>query len=95
MLKGGDTVNILQAGLPNISGVAYAASGYGFFRKDSNGNSNGAFIKGATVNNLEGGGYSNITSSYLGFDASASNSIYGNSNTVQPSALVLLPQIKF
>ena len=81
--------------MPNITGVAYAASGYGFFRKDSNGNSNGAFIKGATVNNLEGGGYSNITTNYLGFDASAYNSIYGASDTVQPSAICLIPQIKY
>ena len=31
----------------------------------------------------------------LHFDASRSNSIYGNSNTVQPPALTLLPCIKY
>ena len=29
------------------------------------------------------------------FDASRSNSIYGNSTTVQPTAMVLIPQIKY
>ena len=81
--------------MPNITGVAYAASGHGFFRKDSNGKGSGAFIKGAAVNNLEGGGYSNIPTNYLGFDASAANSIYGASNTVQPPAICLIPQIKY
>ena len=30
-----------------------------------------------------------------GIDASKGNPIYGNSNTVQPPAIVLIPQIKY
>ena len=95
-LQGNSTPGTVKtAGLPNITGVAYAASGYGFFRKDSNGNRSGAFIKGAAVNGLEGGGYPNISTNYLGFDASASNSIYGDSNTVQPPAVTVRFIIKY
>ena len=95
-LQGNSTPGTVKtAGLPNIKGVAYAASGYGFFRKDSGGNRSGAFIKGAAANNLEGGGYSNISTNYLGFDASASNSIYGASNTVQPPAVTVRFIIKY
>ena len=95
-LQGNSTPGTVKtAGLPNITGVAYAASGYGFFRKDSNSNRSGAFIKGAAANNLEGGGYSNISTNYLGFDASASNSIYGASKTVQPPAVTVRFIIKY
>ena len=95
-LQGNSTPGTVKtAGLPNITGVAYAAADYGFFRKDSNGNRSGAFIKGAAANNLEGGGYSNISTNYLGFDASAANSIYGASNTVQPPAVTVRFIIKY
>lgn len=40
---------------------------------------------GTTVSGAGG----NYTVSTMGFDASRSNSIYGNSNTVQPSALLV------
>ena len=35
------------------------------------------------------------TANGLYFDASRSNAIYGASSTVQPPAIVLIPQIKF
>lgn len=41
-----------------------------------------------TVNN---GGTSNV----IGFNASLANAIYGTSNTVQPPAICLIPQIKY
>ena len=35
------------------------------------------------------------SNTYMGFSASRSNSIYGNSTTVQPPALTLRPIIKY
>lgn len=35
------------------------------------------------------------TAYYIGLQANRSNSIYGSSNTVQPPALQLIPQIKY
>lgn len=49
-------------------------------------NLSGAGDGGAAHSNSSGG---------AGFDASRANSIYGNSGTVQPPAIALIPQIKF
>lgn len=73
----------LEAGLPNITGNASAniqnavgTLGYQV---------NGAFKKGT----ISGAKHSNDYSvEGLGFDASRSNSIYGNSDTVQPPSIV-------
>lgn len=35
------------------------------------------------------------TSNVIGFDANRANAIYGASNTVQPPAICLIPQIKY
>ena len=76
------------AGLPNIVGLA------------------GGVLLGVPYN-FEGALYSSVSSntpidSYQGttergikLDASKSNSIYGNSITVQPPALILIPQTKY
>ena len=65
---------IVEAGLPNITGEGgcglYSYGGTGAIYKVANGYSNGAGAKGQTEYNYN-------------FDASRSNSIYGNSNTVQ------------
>lgn len=85
-LKGGDTATVLKAGLPNITG---------YIGIHASQNVGGAFTKEST------GGTENITgTSGLGtnravFDAANSNLIYGNSDTVQPPALSLLPQIRY
>lgn len=88
-MQGGDNVNILQAGLPEISGWLQ-------IHNWSINNCSGVFYKleqqGKPVNGSASSqnGYSNVS-----FNASISNSIYGNSDTVQPPALQLIPQIKF
>ena len=69
----------VSAGLPNITGA--------FDRPNRNGAgaATGAFSNGASV-----GGYARdgvVDSSLVNFDASNSNSIYGNSDTVQPEAI--------
>ena len=81
-LWGGDGTNAnttIAAGLPNITGATSF--------KASTGNPTGALYQIST------GGVSTQTqgtsTERVGFDASRSNSIYGNSDTVQPPAYVV------
>lgn len=89
VIQGGDNVNILQAGLPEISGWLQ-------LHNWSINNCSGAFYNLAEQGKPVSGsasslnGYSNVS-----FNASIFNSIYGNSDTVQPPAITLIPQIKF
>ena len=69
--KAGTTVD---AGLPNITGT---------FRSRS-GSPTGAFYQDSASSDLASGSYKDTAT--LHFDASRSNSIYGNSTTVQPAA---------
>lgn len=69
------------AGLPNITGTVYGPSGT---RAD------GAFTV-SPVTPLNGGSSSSIREGILSFDASLSNSIYGNSTTVEYSSTKLIP----
>ena len=85
-MQGGDNSNVLQAGLPNITGRLEAgnqnyniATGVFYYIEDT-----GTTLDGSRFNLNK-----------VGLDASRSSSIYGASNTVQPPALVLLPQIKY
>lgn len=92
-IEGGDTPSKIEAGLPNITGYIGAYMGTAPIRS-VNGTGNGAlYIK---EDNLKGLRAEDLTSgATLGIDASKSNSIYGNSTTVQPPAIVLIPQIKY
>ena len=87
VIQGGDTVAILSAGLPNlrgqIRGVYYAGQD----------NANGVFTWNinswsAVAPNIESEGA-------ISLNASNYNAIYGRSNTVQPPAIVLIPQIRY
>lgn len=84
-IEGSDSVSIINAGLPNITG--------GISDMPSWGGSSGAissWVKSGNHNDGgEGGRYA------WNFDASRSSSIYGASNTVQPPAIALIPQIKY
>lgn len=88
-VKGGDNVNILQAGLPEISGWLQL---HNWSINNCSGAFNNLAQQSKTINSnvTPENGYSNVS-----FNASISNSIYGNSDTVQPPALQLIPQIKF
>lgn len=84
------------AGLPNITGY-FALSNNNYFFNQNETYTGGAIFKGPnTVSN--GANYSadvvGAAHNVLNLDASYSNPIYGNSDTVQPPALVLLPCIK-
>ena len=88
--KGGDSINAISAGLPNITGVAAfsgASDGYG---KENAGALSVAFTGTACGSTQSGSGDVKII-----LNASNSNSIYGASDTVQPPALQLTPQIRY
>lgn len=68
----------VDAGLPNITGTGHYA--------DNNGSWSGALYNAGSANYIGDGSSSGTL---LGFDASRSNSIYGNSDTVQPNAFVV------
>lgn len=85
-MQGGDTAAVLKAGLPNITGyigIHVSQNVGGAFTKESTGGTE-------NINGTAGQGTNRAV-----FDASHSSIIYGASDTVQPSALSLLPQIRF
>ena len=101
-----NTLEKVNAGLPNITGEykpKLSMSGYSANRnKISVDIANGAF-KGNLYNAtyaINGGltydmGYTDQDPKGVTFDASRSSSIYGNSSTVQPPAVKLIPIIKY
>ena len=82
---GGDSIAVLPPGLPNIEGTEAIIVG--------------SQAKGAFSSTNTGPFHLEAAMSYgtsiLNFNASLSNPIYGNSNTVTPASFMLLPQIKF
>lgn len=92
-IQGGDNVMIKQAGLPNIVG----RSQFGDLNRIEILNTNGALYGSGSDRVLNGitGSSSTGKNQFLNLDARRSNSIYGNSSTVQPPAISLIPQIRF
>ena len=99
VIQGGDTPAVLTAGIPEISGSFTNAKDYALTAAGSNfaeWMANGVFdyVKKSTTTISTGTGtYPGITE--ISFKASRSNNIFGNADTVQPPAIVLIPQIKF
>lgn len=94
---GGDNIKAIAAGLPNIQGsfIEFNASmGDIIIQKE------GSFFDGGRVNKTNEH-YLSPSSANVDFgfktifNASYSNVIYGASSTVQPPAIMLLPQIKY
>lgn len=92
VIQGGDSTAVLAAGIPNISGStristqSVALSSYwteGVFYAKGNNN-----LGVPDANQIQ-------PVSDLGFSAALSSNIYGASDTVQPPALSLIPQIKY
>ena len=94
-----NTVKSIEAGLPNIQGNVAT---YVYWSKKPNQgetitqgafkiiNSNAAEATGGTT-----GSSSGFYNSSINIDASLDDKIYGNSQSVQPPALALIPQIKY
>ena len=97
VIQGGDCTKNIAAGLPNITGNISNNSGYGLLdnRAIYQYITNGAFGKIQTNKTIHYQSANTSAACNLEFDASRSNPIYGKSTTVQPSALQLIPQIKF
>ena len=92
-MQGGDNVAVLSAGLPNITGTTFNIYAL------SDGTS-GAMSNPVTSSTSPLHIQANLTEGdqiqrFIYFNAHKSNAIYGASNTVQPPALQLIPQIKF
>ena len=79
----------VAAGLPNI--VGRIAMRYGVIK----GEASGAFSVSAGEDNTSSTYTGSQPASYFSFNAGSSNAIYGNSTTVQPPAIQLIPQIKY
>jgi hypothetical protein len=86
--SGHNASTTIEAGLPNITGNIWAGNTYGssIFTSSSGVFQNGSNTgwRTSTVQSTVSGASDTVT-----FDASRSSSIYGNSNTVQPSAYVV------
>ena len=88
-----DTVKSVEAGLPNITGE----SNIWTYQNKTSAGSIGALITETLADNqmAQATVSPNDRNVTLKFDASRSNQTYGKSTTVQPSALTLIPQIKY
>lgn len=85
IIQGGDTVEAREAGLPDIQGSIIAARS----------GATGAFTNETpNINSALGYDTNYRDMNTNDFKASRYNSIYGASTTVQPPAIVLIPQIK-
>ena len=85
-VQGSDTSGTeIEAGLPNINGT------FGLVRDDYAGAPTGPFTITRSDIGIGGNGG---TTGHVTFDASKSNAIYGNSDTVQPPALTMTYIIK-
>lgn len=87
----------VKAGLPNITGSIKQAqpganSNYGYTSASGAFSADVVGVDKLSTNALSGSIERNTR---LKFNASSSNSIYGNSNTVQPPAVKLIPIIKY
>ena len=94
-IEGAATAGTVKAaGLPNITGNASFGGSVGSLYSDLPDSASGVFYAnlkktGGTLSTTSGSSYS------IGFNASRSSSIYGNSTTVQPPALTMRYIIKY
>lgn len=80
VIWGADSFGYIEAGLPNINGGINNSVTYG-------GGPYGAFSETASYSWKKAGTSETLQHRMVTFDASKSNSIYGNSDTVQPPAV--------
>ena len=87
-MQGGDTPAVIAAGLPNITGSA------GHFNSLIEYVYDGAMYEKSSKYTADSNAGA-TQAKEIGFDASHCNKIYGSSNTVQPPALMLIPQLRY
>ena len=92
VIQGGDNTAVLQAGLPNITGNTNTLHVQPLGTQWS-GNGALGLQRDEKAAGTYGGGENVATK--ITFNAGLSNAIYGASNTVQPPALQLIPQIRY
>lgn len=93
VLQGENTLITKNSGLPDINGGIVTLC---YLKADTE--RAGAFTNNKindTIPRLQNGSLPAFITTMLSFSASASNSIYGSSNTVQPPACCLIAQIKY
>ena len=93
-MQGGDLTIVLQAGLPNITGsLIHDSRSYGRFGiRDAT----GAYYASDSASVITTSANPDVfRETKQNFDASRCSIIYGSSETVQPPALCLIPQIKY
>ena len=92
VIQGGDSISVISAGLPNITGNVF---NFNVHDADVGLNAVGAFSVQIQGRTSLGTNYVPNLNDSINFNASRSSSVYGASNTVQPPALSLIPQIKY
>ena len=81
-----DLATLVEAGLPNITGEHNISGSRGILASSTA--ISGCFVQGSSSGKGSyGNGSDNPAMNKIGFDASKSNAIYGNSNTVQPQSI--------
>lgn len=88
----------VKAGLPNITGSAYTVRSMEFNTTDSTSEKSLFWKNNKTQGqhpSLIANSSGKVSSANISIDASLSSSIYGNSSTVQPPAVKLIPIIKY
>ena len=98
VIQGGSTTAKLEAGLPNIIGniTLLLPSGFTPFTEAGSQALYNDFKSQKYTGYAEGSGsIQRSSNNRLDFSAARSNSIYGNSSTVQPPAIQLIPQIRY
>lgn len=97
VIQGGSTTAKLEAGLPNINGSfdfvltstsVHVAVGWANGAFSTNKQNYAQYLKNPAMDD-------GAPANGINFNASESSPIYGNSNTVQPPAIQLIPQIKY
>ena len=97
-LQGGDLTGLLEAALPNITGtIDGVVNSFSTDNNDYTTFGSGAFATALKerLNSQISNGNGNDGRMQVTFNAASSNIIYGQSDTVQPPALVLLPQTRY
>lgn len=93
-IEGGDTPVKVEAGIPTFTGMI---GNIFYFGSTTGPASQSGALTGNKISDIASlaSGNPASCSGTLSIDPSQSNSVYGNSDTIQPPAIVLIPQMKY